>query len=108
MVGFVSSRPADALVTFRVSRRRRDTKHMLATRVCVCVCLSLAACPHYCADPDVSWRNGRGCPVTAHCWADLQSVHGFRCYDNSAEREMSANACIRSIHGLFHCYKPDL
>jgi len=27
------------------------------------VCLCLAAFPHYCTDPDVSWRNGRGCPV---------------------------------------------
>ena len=51
-----------------------------------------------------------------HYWAsDLQSVHGFRCYDNthvckliasytanaySAEREMSASACTRSMAGL--------
>jgi len=25
-----------------------------------------------------------GCPVIVHYWADLQSVHGFRCYDNIA------------------------
>jgi len=31
---------------------------------------------------------------------DLLSVHGFRCYDNSAEREMSASACTRSIPGI--------
>jgi len=24
------------------------------------VCLSRAAFPHYCTDPDVSWENGRG------------------------------------------------
>jgi len=23
-------------------------------------------------------------PLVVHYWADLQSVHGFRCYDNSA------------------------
>jgi len=34
-------------------------------------------------------------------WADLQLVHGFRCYDNSAEREITASACIRSMAGLF-------
>jgi len=49
-----------------------------------------------------------------HYWADLLSVHGFRCYDNidvfklialhaanaySAEREMSASACTRSTAG---------
>jgi len=22
------------------------------------------------------------CPLVVHCWADLQSVHGLRCYDN--------------------------
>ena len=46
--------------------------------MCVCVCLSvslsLAAFPHYCTDPDV-----RGFPIVVHHWADLQSVHGFRC-----------------------------
>jgi len=25
----------------------------------LCVCLSLAAFPHYCTDPDVTWGNGR-------------------------------------------------
>jgi len=52
-----------------------------------------------------------------HNWANLQSVHMFRCYDNihvcklitlysanaySAERKMSASACTRSVPGL--CY----
>jgi len=50
--------------------------------VCVCVCLSFAAFPHYCKDLDVTWGNGRGCPLVVHYWADLQSLHGFRCYDN--------------------------
>jgi len=49
------------------------------------VCLYvLTAFPHYCAEPGVTWGNGRGCPVVVHYWADLQSVHGFRCYDNIA------------------------
>jgi len=26
----------------------------------------------------------RGCPLVVHYWADLQSVHRFRCYDNTA------------------------
>ena len=44
--------------------------------------------------------------------ADLQLVHGFRCYDNihvcklivytySTKREVSANACTRRMAGLF-------
>jgi len=50
----------------------------------LCVCLSLAAFSHYCTDPDVSCGDGWGCHVVVHYWADLQSVHGFRCYDNIA------------------------
>jgi len=63
-----------------------EAKCILVTRVCVClsVCLSVAAFPHYCTDPDVFWGNGRACPLAVHCWADLQSVHGFRWYDNIA------------------------
>jgi len=66
-------------------------------------------------DPDVTRGNGRGCPLVVHCWADLQSVHGFRCYDNihvcrlielytanaySVKREMSASFCTPCKAGL--------
>jgi len=30
--------------------------------VCLCVCLSAAACPHYCTDPDVTWGVVRDAP----------------------------------------------
>ena len=26
-----------------------------------------------------------GCPLVVHYWADLQSVHGLRCYGNTME-----------------------
>jgi len=60
-------------------------------------------------DPDVSWRNGRGYPLAVHYLAELQSVHGIRCYYNiqvymlialytanvyRAEHEMSASAVL--------------
>ena len=64
---------ADSLIyffTFRVSRSR------------VCVCVSVGACPHYCTDPDVTWVNRRGCLLVMHHWADLHSMHGFRCHYN--------------------------
>jgi len=32
----------------------------------LCVCLSRAAFPHYCTDPDVTWENGRGCSLVVH------------------------------------------
>jgi len=48
------------------------------------VCVSLATFLHYCTDQNLSLRNGRGCPtvppIVVHYMADLQSVHGFRCY----------------------------
>jgi len=82
------------LITFRV-RRIRGEMFIGHGRLCVClclsvcitVCLSLAAFPHYCTDPNVSWGNGRWCPLVVHYWADLHSLHGtygFRCYDNIA------------------------
>jgi len=77
------------LVTFCMSCRRRETYIGHAR---LCVCLSTAACPHYCMDLDVTWRNGRGCPLVVHYWVDLQSVQGFRCYDN----------IMQSVRG-FHC-----
>ena len=71
------------VVTFRVSHRRREMYcgHP-RLRVCVSVCMSVAARPHYCTDPDVTWGSGRGCPLVVHYWADLQSGYGLRCYGN--------------------------
>ena len=75
------------IITFCVSRRRRKmycghARLCVCLSVCVSVCLSAAIRPHYCTDPDVTWGHGRGCPLVVHCWADLQSRHGLRCYGN--------------------------
>jgi len=80
-----------------------EAKCILVTAICVSVCVCLS----------VSHRistllHGRGCnlgewwgcPVVVHYWTDFQSVHGFRCYDSSAECQMSASACTRSMPGL--------
>ena len=48
-------------------------------------------------DPDVTWGNGRGCLLVVHYWADLQSVHGFRCCDNIAQTQNVSESCTRSI-----------
>jgi len=75
-----------------------DTKGILVTCVCVCVCLSIAAWPHYCTDPDVTWGNGGGCSLVVQYWADLQSVHRFRCHcrDNIA-RMRDVSECLYSL-----------
>ena len=57
----------------------------MVTRVCVFGCPS----PHsqfltLLHGPGCNFGNGRGCPTVVHYWADLQSVRGFRCYDNIA------------------------
>ena len=77
-----------SFVTFRV-RRSRGEIYIGHSR------LSLAAFPHYCTDPDVRWGNVRGVPSSCALFGG--SVHGFRRYDNSAEREMSASACTPSM-----------
>jgi len=44
-------------ITVRVGRSRGDVYIGHGRQ---CVCLSLAAFTHYCTDPDVAWKNGRG------------------------------------------------
>jgi len=58
------------------------TRDILWSHASVCLSVSVAACLHYCTDPDVTWRSGRGCPLVVHCWTDLQLGHGLRCYGN--------------------------
>jgi len=83
----------------------------------VCVCASVPRrMPTVLHGPECYLGNGRECPLVVHYWTDLQSVHGFRFYDNihvcklialytanaySGEREMSAtaSACTRSMPG---------
>jgi len=57
---------------------------VLWSRASVTVCLSTAACLHYCTDPDITCGSGKECPLVVHYWADLQSVHVLHCYGNIA------------------------
>ena len=88
------------VIIFRVSRRRREM-YCGHARLCVCLCVSVcltgAACLHYCTDLDVTWGSGRGCPLVVHYWADLQSVHGLRCYGNTRNAWQSP-AVMRQAH----------
>ena len=58
--GSISSRLISVIViTFHVSRRPREM-YCGHAHLCVClsVCLSAAACPYYCMDPDVTCNLG--------------------------------------------------
>jgi len=78
-----------------------DAKCILITAVCVCV--SLAAFSHYCADPGVSSGNGRGFPLVVHYWAGLQSVHGFCCYDNTAPNAQCQRVLLLALRLVGYC-----
>jgi len=82
-------------ITFRVSRRRHEM-YSVHGRLCVSVCLSLAACPHYCTDPDVT-EGMIGVPSSCALLGGLQSVHRFRCYDNIA-RTRNVSECLYSLY----------
>jgi len=72
------------LITFCVSRRRRKM-YCGHARLCVClsVCLSFRGLtPILLHGPGCNLGRRWGCPLVVHYWADLQSVHGLRCYGN--------------------------
>jgi len=96
------------IITFRVSHRQREM-YIGHVRLCVhlSVCLSIAACPHYCTDLDVTLGNGGGAP-----WLCTIGRICNRCTDfvamttqHECERKMSLSACTRSMPGfslVFH------
>jgi len=78
----------------------------MVTRVCVSVCLSVRArMPTLLDGPGCNLGNGSG-PLVVHCWADLQSVHEFHCYDDiapcvfavGAHDSIAANAKCQRVH----------
>jgi len=87
------------MITFRVSCTY-NAKCILVTRVCVsmCVCVSVPRrTPTLLRVPGCNLGNGRGCRLVVHYWADLQSVYGFRCYDNIA-RTRNISECLYSLY----------
>jgi len=89
----------NCLITFRVRRSRGEI--YIVTAICMFVCLSV---PHPISTllhrPDVTWENGTGCPLVVHYWADLQSVHGFCCYDNIAPN-VKCDECLYLLYAWF-------
>ena len=87
----------------------------LCVSVCLCICLSLTAFPHYCMDPEVI---GEMVGVPSSCallggfaigarvsllWQHTLCTLIALCTSNEcgAEREMSASACTRSMPSCY-------
>ena len=75
------------IFTFCVCRRPQEMYCGHARLcVCLCVCLPVRGRMHTLLHrPGCNLGSGRGCPLVVHYWADLQSVHGLRCYGNTME-----------------------
>ena len=85
------------LITFRMSRRRRE---MYIGHSPLCVCPS----PHSHTTARTRMYNlgnvRRGCRLVVHYLADLQLAHGFPCYDNIA-RTRNVSECLHSLYAWF-------
>ena len=90
--------------TFRVICRRREM-YIGHARLCLSesVCLSVRRCmPTLLHGPGCSFDEWQGSPLVVHYWAGLQSVHGFRRYDNIALNAKSASAYTRFMPGCIN------
>ena len=95
-------------LNLNLSRRRREmySGHgRLCVCVCVSVCLSAAAFPQYCADPDVTWG------MVGMVWGALQLCTNGRicsrctgCVSTTTwRRTRNYSECLYSLHDrLFH------
>ena len=56
--------------------------------------------------PGCNLGNGRGYPLVVHYWADLQSVHGLRCYDNIAPNAKCPRVLVLALCLVlfYYCY----
>ena len=71
---------------------------MLVTRVFVSVYLPVTRhMPTLLHGPGCKLGEWYGCPLVVYYWADLQSVLGFRCYDNIA-RTRNVSDCLYSLY----------
>ena len=98
---FFSSSVARAVlfVIFHASRRRHE---MYSGPARLCVCLPVPhRIPILLQGPGCNLGNGiGGCCLVVHCWADLQSVHGFRCCNNIV-RMRNVSDCLPYLHVWF-------
>jgi len=93
-----------------ISRQAWSRRNVYWSRasVCLSVCLSLAAFPHYCKDPDVTWENGRGCSLFVHYRWICNRCTGFVAM-TTHRRTRNVSECFYSFSAWFQllsCYSP--
>jgi len=90
------------VITFRVSRRRCK---MYIGHARLCVYLSVCPRPHayITARTTVTWGDSRGRPLVVHYLADLQSVHGCRCYDKVAPNAKCQRVLVLALYLVSNC-----
>ena len=73
----------------------RSERYIGHGRLCVCQSVPRRIPTLYCTDPDVTWGMvGGALYIVVHYWADLQSLHGFRCYDNTHVCKCLSALCV--------------
>jgi len=89
-----------SFTAFHASRRRCK---MCSGHGRLCVCLSVPRhIPTLLHGPGCNLGEWQAVPTVVHYWVDLQSVHGFRCYDNTA-RTRNVSECLYSLHAWLSC-----
>ena len=88
----------EVIFTFLVSRRRRKVYILVWSRASVSACASVPrGIPTLCIDLDVTWGNGRECPV--HCWqiCNRCTLHtGFQLRKESDKVASFSRTCLTS------------
>ena len=77
----------------------------LSLCTCMSVCLSAAACPHYCTDPDVTWGNGRGCTCALLGGFAIGARVALLWQHNANAKCKRLHACTHSMPSYFICPK---
>ena len=104
------------ILSLHLARRSRGEMYSGHGRLCVCLRVYPSPHPHTTTRTRINFGHHTGCPPVVHYGADLQSMHGFRCYGNihvcnlslltsnmyTAKGETSATAGSRSMTSSFY------
>jgi len=70
------------ILSLHLARRSRGEMYSGHGRLCVCLRAYTSPHSHTTTRTRINLGHHTGCPPVVHHWADLQSMHGFRCYGN--------------------------